>query len=168
MTETKEEKVVLNKDGSIRKRPGPAPGSAPAGGSVGPRTAAKGKKGAPDYRPGVLGLFQLPAAALTVAGMKSDAAMADAVAIGIHAPGIANAVHDLATENASVANALDRLLKAGPYAALISAVLPLAFQIAANHNAIPMTVAGSLGAQDPRTLAHAGKQQVASQVAEHA
>lgn len=162
MTEVTED-VKLNKDGTIRRKPGPKPGTVPGKGSGAPRSAAKGK-GGPDYRQGVLGLFQVAAVPLSVAGMKSDAAMADAVAIGMHAPTIADAVHQLATENVGVANALDKLLKAGPYAALISAVVPLAVQIATNHNAIPVGVAGSLGAQDPRALAAAGKQQLISQM----
>lgn len=61
---------------------------------------------------------------------------ADAGAIGVHWPKIAHEVAVLAESQEAVANAIDPLIKVGPYAGLIAAVLPLAMQIAVNHNRI--------------------------------
>ncbi|HET7637452.1 MAG TPA: hypothetical protein VFK47_01805, partial [Ktedonobacteraceae bacterium] len=117
----------------------------------------------PKYAESVKGIFQLATVPLVVAGQKSDAAMADVIAIGMHADNIANAVETIANENPAIARALDNLTKAGPYAVLVAAVVPFAIQIAANHKLIPGQVAVSMGGHDPRVLAQAGKQQIQEQ-----
>lgn len=110
------------------------------------------KKSGTDYREGIEGLLQLPAAALAVVGSQTDKQghlthpefLADASAIADAAPKIASAVSDLANDRPEVAAVLDKILKVGPYGALITAVLPLAAQILTNHRVIP---AGLLGAK---------------------
>lgn len=152
---------VRNKNGSIRKKPGPPKGTnvkAPTARKPAAKKATGGK-----YAESVKGLFQLATVPLVVAGQKSDAAMADVIAIGMHSDNIANAVEVLANENQSVARALDNLTKAGPYAVLVAAVVPFAIQIAANHRLVPGQVATSMGGHDPEVLAQAGKQQLQEQ-----
>jgi hypothetical protein len=109
----------------------------------------KKKSYATDYTEGVTQLLTMPAAMLGVVGQQTNnlPLIADAVAVESCAPKIAEAVNSLAQERAEVAAALDRILKAGPYAALIGAVVPMAFQILANHKVVPPGVAGTLSAE---------------------
>lgn len=62
---------------------------------------------------------------------------ADAAAIGMHGPPISAEIVNLADQNERIAKAVDYLLEAGPYAGLVTAVLPLVLQLLANHNRIP-------------------------------
>lgn len=151
-------------DGTPRSKPGRKPGPSltgtrrtsvrpaaprPAGP---PKPAAAKKASGPDYKRSVQGLLQLAATPLLVAAQRSDRAAADAAAISLHAEPIAQAVHDLATDDPRVGALLERLLAVGPYGALIAAVLPLGMQLAVNHGVAPLPLASALGAQDPRGL----------------
>lgn len=71
---------------------------------------------------------------------------ADAGAIGIYWPKIAKEVAKLAETEEAVANVIDPLIRVGPYAGLIAAVLPLAMQIAVNHNRIKPGAMGTVPA----------------------
>lgn len=113
---------------------------APSGGG------GSSKRREPDYRGGINGILQLLAAPLVVAGAKSDAALADAAALTIHGPAIADALHQMALERPEIAAVLDRVLSVGPYGALLAAALPLAVQIAVNHQVIPDMVGAGMGA----------------------
>lgn len=138
-------------DGTPREKPGPKPGAPSASqgraraSSAGPKRKAKG---ATDYRPGLLGIAQMVSLPLSF----SEKTVPDAWAIDQTAPGIAEALNDLAAERPEVAAMLDRILAAGPYGALIAALLPLVIQIATNHGLIPPAVSASLGAHDPATI----------------
>lgn len=153
-------------DGTPRSKPGRRPGTPnreprrPAAPRVtvqaakprGQQQKKKQQRSEPDYRTGVLGLLQLGAMPLLAAGARSDAALADAAAITMHAEPIADALHTLALERPEVAAVLDRVLSVGPYGVLVAAVMPLAFQVAANHRVLPAAVAEGMGAQDPAVL----------------
>lgn len=113
----------------------------PPKGVAGPRAKSSYKsKTKTDYRPGFLGLAQLGAFA------ASFFSPLDAVAVTDHAPRIADAVQITADNDPKFAAAMDRILSAGPYAALISACVPLVVQIAHNHsNAVPAEMVKSMG-----------------------
>jgi hypothetical protein len=113
------------------------------------KAATSKRKGSP-YKQDVLGLIQLVAAPVFVIGMRDDTFAADAVAIDMHAEPIADACAQIAEKNERFARALDKLAEVGPYGALIAAVAPLAFQVAANHGLVPV---GLMGAKDPNDLA---------------
>jgi hypothetical protein len=102
-----------------------------------------------DYKTPILGLMQIPAGALAIAGMQRPVFLADSAAITIHGPNIAEALDQLANERPEVAAVLDRVLQVGPYGVLIAAVAPLALQILANHNVLP---GGTLGTIPPPQL----------------
>ncbi len=135
-------------DGTPRQKPGRRPSGSPTSPRrpAGSTRRATGRKTTVDYRPGIIGMLQIPAFALGAAGQLNPALALDGAAISLHAPNIAEALNQLANENPAVAAALDRILQAGPYGAIIGACLPLAFQIAANHKAIPDGMARSVGA----------------------
>lgn len=151
----------LRKDGLARRKSGPPKGyGAKPPGST-PKPSAKGRT---DYRPGVMGITQVPVALLAGVGAaaQNDVLLADAQIIGMSAPGIAEALNDLAQENAQIAGALDRLLKVGPYGALTMAVLPMCVQIGVNHGLIPRGLGKTMGAvYDPQDLADAAKSDLA-------
>lgn len=107
------------------------------------RPAARKLPEREDYRPRILGVLQLVALPLAFK------APADGAAVEMHAPNIAQALHDLAMEQPEVAAVLDRILKVGPYGALLTAVVPLLLQLAANHGAVP---AGIMGTVPPDVL----------------
>lgn len=144
-------------DGTPRKRPGARPGQfvgANAGRTPrapGPRKTAASSRArqttGTDYRPGIIGLIQIPAAILGGLGMKDETFALDGAALVMHSPGIAEALNDIAQDNLAVAAALDKILAVGPYGAIIGALLPLVAQIAANHKALPDQVLAGMGAQ---------------------
>lgn len=70
---------------------------------------------------------------------------ADAGAIQMHGPGISRELAKLAEENDQVAKLIDSLGAVGPYTGIVIAVMPLALQIAANHNKIDSDKAAGLG-----------------------
>ena len=107
----------------------------------------------PDYTEGINGLFQLVSVPLAFT------APADAYAVAAHGPNISKAVNDLAQERPEVAAVLDKVLKVGPYGALLGAVIPLAVQIMHNHNVIPEQMATQLGAHPKREIDAYLKQQ---------
>lgn len=85
------------------------------------------------------GLFQLGGFGLIVTRNYADAG-----ALGKYGPGISHELALLSEKNEGVAKVLDYLTEAGPYAGLITAMMPLVLQIMANHNVIkPEAVAGA-------------------------
>lgn len=110
------------------------------------------KQAGTDYRPGIVGLMQLIAAPLMVAGLKSPACALDAATVTLHAEPIADALQETAEQVPQFAAVLDKVLSVGPYGALLAAALPLAVQVAANHQLIPAPVAAAMGALSPDEL----------------
>lgn len=120
-----------------------------------PRRTSKPKQAkqqGPDYRPGIVGIAQLIAAPLMVAGISKPALRADAAAIVLHAEGIAEAMQQTAEQVPQFGAVLDKILSVGPYGALLAATMPLAVQLAANHNVLPGAVAGAMGAMPAADL----------------
>lgn len=62
---------------------------------------------------------------------------ADAGAVSVHWPNVARETAALADKYESVANVVDKFVAAGPFAGLITAVMPLVFQVLVNHNRMP-------------------------------
>lgn len=96
-------------------------------------------KGKTDYREGITGISQLVSFGLSFSNP------ADAQAVLTHTPAIAQALHDLAMAKPEFARILDKLMSAGPYGALITAVFPLIVQILINHDKLPDAVGAALG-----------------------
>ena len=69
----------------------------------------------------------------------------DAIAITVHWPGIAKALDETAQANPALAAVLDRVIAVGPYGALLTAVMPLAAQLAVNHG-LPVEFGRRFGA----------------------
>jgi len=90
---------------------------------------------------------------------------ADAGAIGMHSPPIVDEVIALSEKNTSVANALDYLAEAGPYAGLVIAVMPLVLQLAANHGVIKAEMTSAAGVVPPAALESQVKADMARQAA---
>lgn len=129
-----------------------AAGAKPRGQSSAPtRRAARrpSRRASPSYKEGVLGYLSAAAFALSMAGRNNPLLAADAAAVAIHAEDIATAVDELARERSEIAAALDKLLQAGPYAVLVTAVAPLALQVLANRR---MIEPGQLGTVPPEQL----------------
>lgn len=92
-----------------------------------------------DYRPGFLGITQM------LAFGASFFSPLDGVAIQDHAPKLADAVQVTADNDPKFAGAMDRILSAGPYAALLSATIPLVVQILHNHDKVPGEIVKGMG-----------------------
>ncbi len=129
-------------------RTAPPPPKRPASAS-----SAPGKAKGPDYAAGVMGLLQIPAAGLAVAGQVRPELAADSAALLIYGPPMANAIAELAAQDARIAAVLDRIMAAGPYGALIAAAVPLVAQIMVNHDLLP---AGLLGTASKDEMIRAG------------
>lgn len=83
---------------------------------------------------------------------------ADAQALAVHGPKITAEVAQLANRYEKLGTAIDKMIAAGPFAALAMAVMPLAMQLAVNHGYIknPAMLAG-LGVQPKEALEAEGK-----------
>jgi hypothetical protein len=156
-------------DGSPKDKPGRKPGQKTGTGrrrgrSAGPAEQPEGTPAPPppraarkptggskrtDYATSLNGVVQMVAMPLGIAGQRNPQLLADAAAVATHGPNIAAALDDLANEKPEVARVLDKILTVGPYGALMTAVLPLVFQLGANHRVLP---AGLLGSVPPEVL----------------
>lgn len=97
---------------------------------------------------GLIGLGQLACVPLMFTGN-----MADCGAISKHWPGVAEETAKIAENNANVARVVDFLTAVGPFAGLLTAVLPLGFQILVNHKRLPMHPAlAQFGVVSPETM----------------
>jgi hypothetical protein len=74
---------------------------------------------------------------------------ADVGAIELHWPKVSAEIAKLAATNEQVAKIVDPMMQVGPYAGIITAVLPFAVQIMVNHNRVTPGAAGSVS---PSTL----------------
>lgn len=74
---------------------------------------------------------------------------ADAAAIGLHFPNVAHEIAKLADTDERIAKIVDPLLQVGPYAGLLTAILPLVMQFAVNHG---RGQAGIMGTVAPDAL----------------
>lgn len=99
---------------------------------------------------GLLGLGQI---AQAVCMMREW--FADAGAIQIHWPNVARETASLADQDERIGKTIDYLVSAGPYAGLLTAVLPLGMQIAANHGRIDPKAASGLGGVMPKEMLEA-------------
>lgn len=77
---------------------------------------------------------------------------ADAATIKDHGPGLARETAALGDQYEEVGKAIDFLVSAGPFTAIIGVALPFVLQIAANHGRIDVEKAGIGGIEDPRDL----------------
>lgn len=89
---------------------------------------------------------------LGVAGAIFLKQYADAGAIGMHGPRITKAIAKQGDKNDRVGAILDYFSVVGPYSELIAAALPLALQIAVNHNRVTVEAAANFGVVSPGVL----------------
>lgn len=94
---------------------------------------------APEREEALNGLGQLSQGALIAFRQYADAG-----AMGMHWPRIAREVASLAGTQEIIAKIIDPLLQAGPYAALITAVMPLVIQVMVNHGKATPGAMGSV------------------------
>src|SRR5882757_7282010 len=106
------------------KRPSPPPAKAAAKSKPSPTMQAKRNT----REEGVNGLFQLATGLCMMTGQH-----ADAQAFAMHGPNIAPEIAAIAEDYDKVGEAIDKLVAVGPFAGLLTAVLPLALQLAVNH-----------------------------------
>lgn len=112
-----------------------------------PRTAATTKTLAASAKTdareeGLTGLAQIATGILIITKNYADAG-----AVDMHAAPIAHEIAVLAENDDRIANIVDRITAVGPYAALLTAVMPLALQILVNHDRIKPSAAGLMGGQ---------------------
>lgn len=134
---------ITNKNGSFRKKRADAGFSKNTSPRTSKTTNGSQKK---RYVEGVSGIFQIVAAGVSLVDPV------DGFCVAQQTPPIADAIGDLAVERPEIAAALDRIMAVGPYGALIGAVLPLAIQIAHNHNKVPEPVARAMGAHPKKDI----------------
>lgn len=107
----------------------------------------------------VNGIFQLAGFGCVMTGNYADAA-----AIGMHSEPISGEIVKLGAVNENIGKGIDYLNQVGPYAGLISAVMPLVLQLLANHGRLD---AGKVpGLSSPQVLEAKIKAQIASQAAQ--
>jgi hypothetical protein len=102
-----------------------------------PAGTSRVRKGETDYRPAIIGLGQLVAAAMFQGSRWVPGLELDGLAVTMHMPAIAEAMQQTAVLDDRMAAILDKITSVGPYGLIIAAVTPLALQIAVNHNIMP-------------------------------
>lgn len=151
----------LTKDGKPRGKPGPRPGARaappknrpagppPPGRKPGPAKAS----GRPDYRPGLMGLAQIPMGLLAGIGTRNRKFLADAATCTIYVPPVVEAVNEIAQENEQVAAICERITAIGPWGLVVGPLVVMTAQILVNHGVVPVGIAGT---SDPEAIiAHA-------------
>lgn len=113
-------------------------------------------------RDGLLGLASL---AQGVCMMTNQ--WADVAAIGQHFPPVAAELANIADANETIAKPIDFLIEIGPYGALITAVMPLALQIMANHRIVDANRLLARGVVPPEVLEAQARAQAAQMQAEY-
>ena len=148
--------------GRPRAKPGRKAKASAAPGAVPRRTSSRARTGpraasrenvAARYSDGCLRLLRTLVAPLMVVGQRNPAVAADAATLAQTGPALAEAVGQLAAEEARVAAALDRLMSVGPYGEVGTVLLTIAAQLAYNHGALPPAMGAGMGLQDPAVLA---------------
>lgn len=91
---------------------------------------------------------------------------ADAGAIGVFGPPMANEAVKLANENPKVAKWTDILIEVGPYAGFVAAAIPFLAQLMVNHKVFKAEQFGNAGVMDPEMLEVQMKTQVMHRAAE--
>ncbi len=124
------------------------PPRAPRGSRTGNPPARKGTKTTPlrprsDYTPALKSLMHLGAFGLQFTSPV------DAATVMVHSDNVATSLNELAQVKPEFARLLDKLVAAGPYGAVIAALVPLGAQIMANHKRVPV---GMLGTVDEATI----------------
>jgi len=130
------------------KRPTPPP--AKAASKAKPSPTQNAKRNAREE--GVTGLFQLATAVCMMTGQHADAA-----AFGTHGPKIAPEIASIAEDYDKVGDVIDKLIAVGPFAGLLTAVLPLALQLAVNHGRGNAAVFADFGVVSKETLEAQGQ-----------
>jgi hypothetical protein len=110
---------------------------------------------------GLNGLAQMAQGICAVTGLYADAA-----AIGMFWPPVATELARVAEANEKIAKPIDFLIEVGPYGALIGALMPFAFQIAANHGWIDASRLAGHGVRPPAVLEAEVKTQMLQAAAE--
>lgn len=91
---------------------------------------------------------------------------ADAGAIGVFGPPMADETVKLANDNPKVAKWVDMLVEVGPYAGLVAAAIPFLAQLMVNHKMFKAEVFGNAGVMEPEMLETRMRTQVLQQAAE--
>lgn len=131
-------------------------GRAPGAGTPGRKTGSAIKDARIERRTqAVVDLCQLAYGGLAMAEQYADAG-----AIALHGMALSNELANLAEDNKSVADAIDKLSQASPYAGLVMVFFRLGSQLAANHGLIKAEKAQALGGKEPQTLAQETKAKV--------
>jgi hypothetical protein len=147
-------------EGATAKRRGRPPGGADKARSAKTATAPgtdtrTPQKASEERAAGIAGLFQIAGAGCLAVGSRSkgskqgDALICDAVTLAEHGVPIGNACATVAASNPHFAAALDKVLAVGPYGVLVSAVLGVGLQLAANHDLVPD---GSMGTKSKKEI----------------
>lgn len=104
----------------------------------------------------VNGLFQLGGGVALMFGQWADAG-----ACSTHGPNISRELASVAEKNERIGNLVDYLTAVGPYAGLLTAVLPFALQLLVNHGRMPAHPALSqIGVMPSETLANKAQAEV--------
>ena len=123
----------------------PKPPPSKAGAKPGVRTPSAAKLSAREEA--ITGLFDLAGFGCMILRQFPDA-----MAINDNKQPIAHELAAIAATNDRFASSIDSLTAVGPYAALLTACLPLVLQLAANHNLVPAAKLAPFGVKSPALL----------------
>jgi len=140
---------------------------------TGPRTAPrrrspKAPPPSPEVSPAdaIRGLMQMPAAALIIAGQRTEsvALVADGATVLVHGPALAQAIEEIAKNDPRVMAMLEKLLAFGPYGLLVTVLFTMSAQIMRNHEQGPEGILEGFGAVPPDQIISAASLDMPVQV----
>lgn len=109
----------------------------------------------------VEGIGQIAGLGCIMVGWFSDAG-----AINMHWPDVASEAADMADANEGVAKAVDMLLQIGPWAGMVTALMPLVLQCLVNHRVLPADKLAGANVVKPEVLESQVKTAMAQQAIE--
>jgi hypothetical protein len=110
---------------------------------------------------GLEGLGQLAQIPLMVTGNLSDMG-----AVTTHWPNVARETAALAETNEKIGQAVDKVIAVGPFAGVITAVIPLVLQILVNHGRLPAGMFAQFGVEPPEMMQRRASIHIQRQAAE--
>lgn len=139
----------------------PVDTTAPPRKPAAPRPASPAQSKAADERiknrgASVASLFQLAQFGCVTFGQYADAG-----ALAMHGPATANELAKLAEINPWIGKGIDSLDIVGPWAGLVTALMPLTLQLMVNHGKIAPERVASMGVYPPAMLEAQAKAQLA-------
>lgn len=145
-----------------KNAPPPASKPRPRGNTTRADSGKLAEERTSDRAEGIAGLGQLACIPLMLLGQHADVG-----AIQAHWPAVSTETAKIADNNPKLAAVIDKAIAIGPYAGLVTALMPFVLQILVNHNRLSMhPMLGGMGVISPQAMEMRAQAEMMRQAAE--